>query len=235
MGFTTMVASLLTQPIEQTTLELREVWSTLTANSCPYDYNFHLHTIYSDGRLTPEALIEQAVSLGLKGLAITDHHSVGGYYLAQQWLAEFQSRHHQTAIPRLWTGIEITADLANTEVHILGYGFDPTHPALIPYLQGNRPTNGHESAALVIQLLHEAGGLVVLAHPARYRQPASRLIPLAVQLGIDGLETFYAYGNPKPWQSSLPQESEIKDFSDLYGLFQTCGTDSHGESILYRL
>lgn len=230
-----MVASLLTQPIGQTTLSLLEIWATLSPTSCPYDYNFHLHTICSDGKLTPEVLIEQAVSIGLKGLAITDHHGIRGYYRAQQWLEDFQVRHDRSSVPTLWTGIEITADLAGTEVHILGYGFNPQHSALTPYLQGVRAHNGDESAGLVIQALHQAGGLVVLAHPARYRQPASHLIPLAVQLGIDGLETFYAYGNPKPWQSSPPQESEITRFSALYGLFNTCGTDSHGDSILCRL
>ncbi|MFM7440439.1 MAG: PHP domain-containing protein, partial [Snowella sp.] len=77
-----MVVTFSTQTTVNTTQALIEVWETLEPRSCPYHYNFHLHTLFSDGRLTPDALIEQAVSIGLKGLAITDHHSVKGYYRA---------------------------------------------------------------------------------------------------------------------------------------------------------
>jgi predicted metal-dependent phosphoesterase TrpH len=231
-----MVASCVTAPFRSPAIAaLRRVWETLTPESCPYDYNFHLHTHCSDGRLSPQTLIAEALEVGLKGLAITDHHSVQGYLQAQQWLSHYQTQHPQASLPRLWSGVEITAELLETEVHILGYGFEPTHPALAPYLQGDRPRNGLESAEFVIKALHQAGGLVVLAHPARYRQPASRLIPQAVELGIDGLEAFYAYGNPKPWVSSEPQMEEICYFSEIYGLLKTCGTDSHGPSILCRL
>lgn len=230
-----MVATLSTQTSMPTTKTLIKVWENLTPQSCPFHFNFHLHTICSDGKLTPEALIEQAINFGLQGLAITDHHSVDGYYRAQSQLDLLRQYQPDKPLPLLWTGIEITSDLMGTEVHILGYGFNPEHPALKPYLNGDRPRNGDESAAKVINTIHEAGGLTVLAHPARYRQPACRVIPNAVHLGIDGVEAYYAYGNPKPWESSKPQMEEILKFSELYDLWTSCGTDSHGESILYRL
>ncbi len=225
-----MITTLSIAPTE--THLLREIFANLTPHSCPYDYNFHLHTVCSDGKLTPEAVIAQAVQHGLKGLAITDHHTMKGYYLAKQWL---KTQEMELSLLTLWTGVEINANLAGTEVHLLGYGFDPDHPALIPYIQSDYPYNGLDCASLVIQALHEAGGLVVLAHPFRYHQPASLIIPAAVELGIDGLEAFYAYGNPKPWESSPAQTEEICYFSDIYGLLKTCGTDSHGDSILRRI
>jgi predicted metal-dependent phosphoesterase TrpH len=230
-----MVVMFSTQTTVNTTQALIEVWETLEPKSCPHHYNFHLHTLFSDGRLTPEELIQQAVNIGLKGLAITDHHSVEGYYRAQSRLEYLRYEQPEAVLPTLWTGIEITSDLWGTRVHILGYGFNPEHSALIPYLEGDSPSNGNESAEKVINALHEAGGLVVLAHPARYRQPACRVIPAAAQLGVDGLEAYYAYGNPKPWESSEPQMEEVLKLGELYGLWNTCGTDSHGESILYRL
>jgi predicted metal-dependent phosphoesterase TrpH len=148
--------------------------------------------------------------------------------LSEQWA-------EGSLLPQLWSGIEITADLDGTEVHILGYDFDPDYPGLAPYMTGDRPTDSDGMAAKVIQTLHQAGGLVVLAHPARYRRAASQVIAAAARYGIDGVEAFYAYGNPKPWQSSQAQMEEICHLSDLYGLFRTCGTDSHGDSIMYRL
>ncbi len=113
-------------------------------------------------------------------MAITDHHSVDGYYRAIEWLSSKRSN-----LPYLWTGIEITAYLSPVDVHILGYGFDPDHPSLSPYLTGREPRSDAR-AERVIDALHTAGAIVVLAHPARYRRPPSELIPFAVELGIDG-------------------------------------------------
>lgn len=228
-----MVNNLVTPQSKQMERQLTTIWQSLTTTSCPKFYNFHLHTRCSDGQMTPESLIEQAVHHELWGLAITDHHCVAGYYRAQRWLAE--QSHCPTPLPQLWTGIEITSNLDGREVHILGYDFDPTHPALAPYLTGDRPEDYYAKASKVIKSLHQAGGLVVLAHPARYRQPASQLIPAAARYGIDGVEAFYAYGNPKPWISSVPQMEEVCYLGDLYDLFRTCGTDSHGESIMCRV
>jgi predicted metal-dependent phosphoesterase TrpH len=227
-----MVAFSTTQPLYSDTDALKAVWTTIDSASCPYHYNFHLHTRCSDGKLDPEALIQQAIDVGLKGLAITDHHSIDGFQRARRWL---ESNLEASFHPRLWTGIEITALLLGTEVHILGYGFDPTYSALGPYLQGSRTEGDLALASTAIERLHRAGGLTVLAHPFRYHRDAGELIPAAVDAGIDGIEAFYAYGNPKPWRASQPETDRALELNRLYGLFTTCGTDSHGTSLLQRI
>lgn len=214
---------------------LKEVWVDLKKDSCPYHYNFHMHTVYSDGQLTPVALIEQALQIGLKGMAITDHHSVKGYQIAQAWLDEKRQSQPEIRLPHLWTGVEVTSDLFGTEVHLLGYGFFPEHPTMIPYLQGERPKASDALAVNVIHALHQAGGLVVLAHPSRYNRSAEMLIPSAAQLGIDGVEAYYAYGNPKPWTPSVKETETALLLSQIHQLFNTCGTDSHGKSLLQRI
>jgi predicted metal-dependent phosphoesterase TrpH len=138
-------------------------------------------------------------------------------------------------IPDLWTGIEVTATLNKTEVHILGYGFSPEHSALTKYLTGDRPLGRDGKAEAVIDSLHQAGGLVVLAHPHRYRRSALELISEAFQLGIDGVETYYAYDNPNPWRPSVKQTEIMKQKAQEYNLFHTCGTDTHGSNLLLRL
>ena len=40
--------------------------------------DLHLHSTASDGVLTPHELIEEAVSLRLKAIALTDHDSIEG-------------------------------------------------------------------------------------------------------------------------------------------------------------
>lgn len=82
-----MVVTYPLRPTAQDTGYLKSVWETIDAASCPRAYNFHLHTLASDGKLTPVELIEQAIAIGLKGLAITDHHSVAGFKEAESYLA----------------------------------------------------------------------------------------------------------------------------------------------------
>jgi predicted metal-dependent phosphoesterase TrpH len=222
--------------LQGTITSLRSVFQSITPESCPSIYNFHLHTVYSDGQMRPEALVQQAVSYGLKGLAITDHHTVAGYQAARRWLDRWSLQSTQEhSGPYLWSGVEITAQLLGIEVHILGYGFDPDHLAIKPYLYGQSPVGEASKAVQVIQSMQNAGGFAVLAHPARYKLRPEDLIPAAVRLGIDGVEAYYCYGNIDPWQSSPDQMQRILTLSQAYGLLTTCGTDSHGLSILKRI
>jgi predicted metal-dependent phosphoesterase TrpH len=230
-----VVSSPSTQLNAQDSESLKQVWETIDADSCPYTYNFHMHTICSDGQLTPLSLMQQAIHIGLKGMAITDHHSVRGYFAAQDWLVQMLQKSEQNCLPHLWTGVEITASLDGVEVHILGYAFAPESLAIRPYLQEKSPQGKKAAAKQVIASIHQAGGLAVLAHPARYRRPAHELIPLAANLGIDGVEAYYAYTNPKPWQTSPVQTKQVKELAREYNLFTTCGTDTHGLDLLRRI
>ena len=230
-----MITSSSFKPKTQDTLSLQKVWQTINPTSCPSFYNFHMHTVYSDGSLTPLDLIQQAIAIGLKGFTITDHHSVGGFQQAHQYLEKLLQEKQSENLPHLWTGIEITAQLIGVDVHILGYGFDPEHPALAVYLQGNSPEGENAAARKVIDSIHQAEGLAVLAHPARYRHSANKLIPLAVDCGIDGVEAYYAYGNPQPWKPSAKQTKEVLKLAAEYSLYTTCGTDTHGTNLLRRI
>jgi predicted metal-dependent phosphoesterase TrpH len=224
-----------TSCIAQDAAALRGVLEAITAESCPRFFNFHMHTVCSDGRLEPEQLIRQAVEIGLQGLAITDHHSVNGYRRAQQWLDEQHQANSNKPTPQLWTGTEINACLLTDDVHILAYAFDLNHAAMQPYLQGMTTTGETYQAVQVIRAIHEAGGLAVLAHPARYRHSHHELIPAACELGIDGVETYYAYNNPSPWRPSSKETKEVWTLGHRHNLLHTCGTDTHGLSLLQRL
>ncbi|MGC9524789.1 MAG: PHP domain-containing protein [Limnospira sp.] len=216
---------------------LTQVFKAIDADSCPTSYNFHIHTTKSDGQLDPIAVIQQAIAIGLRGLAITDHHTTEGYRAARYWLEQWKVNHpeHHAQAPTLWTGIEINAGLLKTDVHILGYGFDADSPSLLPYLRG-RVTRGQEYAAkAVISAIQAAGGIAVLAHPARYRRPAAELIPEADRLGIDGVEVYYSYRHTKPWRPSPNITEQMKALAKTHNLMQTCGTDTHGTNILLRL
>ncbi|MEA5476045.1 PHP domain-containing protein [Pseudanabaena galeata UHCC 0370] len=218
------------------TKRLRNIFASVDAMSCPHRLNFHLHTVHSDGKMQPVDLIQQAIALRVSDLAITDHHAIAGYYIAKKYLDRSISQSSDPqSLPTLWSGIEVNASLIFTEVHILGYGFDPEHKAMLPYLQGKTTAGLDYQAISVIKAMHLAGGLAVLAHPARYRRSPEDLIPAAAALGIDGVETYYGYDNSDPWKPSPRQTEEIRHLAESHGLLHTCGTDSHGFKISKRL
>lgn len=214
---------------------LTAVWRIIDVNSCPYHYNFHLHTTCSDGQLTPEALMEQAITIGLKGLAITDHHTIKGFERAKQWIEKAATLYPPQLLPQIWTGVEITADLNGTSIHLLGYAFNPQDDNMRDYLTGETPQGESAKAENVINSIHLAGGLAILAHPFRYRRRGEELILEAYRLGIDGIEAYYAYGNPNPWLPSPTETSLALLLAKEYNLYTTCGTDTHGSNILVRL
>ena len=76
--------------------------------------DFHLHTTESDGTLAPAALARAVARAGLDRFSITDHDTFAVY-----------ERHADTFAPlraRLVTGIEVSTNTGEREVHILGYG-----------------------------------------------------------------------------------------------------------------
>lgn len=73
--------------------------------------DLHMHTAFSDGVLSPEELVQFAVSRGVTVMAVTDHDTFDGID---------QLRGRETPIPVL-TGIELSmADMHG--LHLLGYG-----------------------------------------------------------------------------------------------------------------
>jgi hypothetical protein len=80
--------------------------------------DFHLHTYYSDGVLSPEELVEQAHAHGVRELAVTDHNIVSGVEAGER-----SARKRGVAF---LSGVELSALYGGREIHILGYGFDPS-------------------------------------------------------------------------------------------------------------
>ncbi len=79
--------------------------------------DLHLHTLASDGRLTPTELVRLAARQGLKTIAVTDHDTTEGLAEAFEAAKEFPGL-------RIIPGIELSADVPGDEVHVLGYFLD---------------------------------------------------------------------------------------------------------------
>ncbi len=86
--------------------------------------DLHSHTTASDGRFTPQELVDRAVSFNLDVLAITDHDTVDALAVAKQYVAD------QDLNLRIIDGIEISTVWENKDIHIVGLNIDPTNSAL---------------------------------------------------------------------------------------------------------
>jgi hypothetical protein len=82
--------------------------------------DLHVHSVYSDGALTPEEIVDTAVSLGLSAVAITDHDNISGLQAAYDYVKKLSiEQGHE--ILEIVPGIEINTLYEGNEVHILGY------------------------------------------------------------------------------------------------------------------
>ncbi|MDG3088328.1 PHP domain-containing protein [Vibrio hannami] len=86
--------------------------------------DLHSHTTASDGRFTPEELINRACDFDIKVMAITDHDTVDGLPVAHQYIND-----NQLDI-KLIDGIEFSTVWQNKDIHIVGLNIDTTEPAL---------------------------------------------------------------------------------------------------------
>ena len=99
--------------------------------------DLHTHTTRSDGVLEPSVLLADAAAAGVRHLAITDHDSLSAY-------RELTTNRENLAVGlALVVGVEINAltmgfDTPDRELHILGYGMDPSDAAFEEALASQR-------------------------------------------------------------------------------------------------
>lgn len=73
--------------------------------------DLHIHSTCSDGTDTPQEIVQKAIALGLSAISITDHDTCAAYGEPLKGI-EFV------------TGIELSCELRNVPIHMLGYCFD---------------------------------------------------------------------------------------------------------------
>ncbi len=209
--------------------------------------DFHCHSTYSDGTVSPRELAEQLAADGVAFAALTDHNTVEGLPAFEQALAR-----HEVGVV---TGVEVTAWHEAQELHLLGYGFDPDHAKLQEVLRALRQRDllanatvhdavreralatatpssaaatavangGRLSVESAISLIHEAGGRAFLAHPLVTEAEPERLRELLVALrglGLDGIEAVY-----EPYAAA--EQERLQRLADELGLLVSAGSDAH--------
>jgi hypothetical protein len=93
--------------------------------NCKID--LHTHTNHSDGYYSPIELIQKVKQAGLDIISITDHDNLSAIHEAASVGKDFGVE----VIP----GLEVSSDIGDREVHILGYFIDPNNHELERYLK----------------------------------------------------------------------------------------------------
>lgn len=187
--------------------------------------NLHTHSNVSDGTKDFDTLVEQAISLNLEHFSICDHNTMDGY-------KNSKFKNHPILIP----GVEFDCFYSTSLLHILGYGVDVLNPELNKLCAKNKKDTKYDIVRLlhlrhpkdVIEAIHKAGGIAVLAHPCCCTVLSlNRLVKKLKAFGLDGIETYYPY---KRHRGIIKFHSRKKPFkiAEKYSLIKTGGTDEHG-------
>ena len=110
--------------------------------------DLHTHSIASDGTKTPEELVNQAVSLDLSAIALTDHDTISG-------IDDFLKAAENSNIIGI-PGVEVAMLWNNKEYHLLGYWIDCKNNNLLNLLREireNREKRNHR----IVQRLNDGG------------------------------------------------------------------------------
>ncbi len=157
-----------------------------------YKVNLHMHTTLSDGKRTPAEAVQIYRSAGYDALALTDH-----WFYGDEGEADGLT---------ILSGAEynIGGNDARTGVyHILGIG-----ARRAPSVTKNA------SPQQLIDAIHAAGGLAVLAHPAWSLNTPEQILALE---GLDATEIYNSVSNVH--NSRRPDSSVIIDLLGCRGRF----------------
>ncbi len=113
--------------------------------------DLHLHSYYSDGQLSPQAVLQKAKQAGNHIVSLTDHNGISGIESAAQTARKLKIK--------LITGIEFYCIYKKRRLHILGYDFDPASPALIKVIE--QAQSKHQKRIVEIFVKAEKAGFTI--------------------------------------------------------------------------
>lgn len=169
--------------------------------------DFHMHTTYSDGTLSPASLVRQGRRRGLDVMGVTEHNTVIAGRIARVWAEQAMGNDAPLVIP----GEEITTG----GYHLIAVGLTQTvSPA--------------QSIEAVVAEIHRQGGVAIGAHPVKRFQAG--LAPVRLQL--DGVEVMHpiAFAGRSPgwsWADMVTYYEETQPLPAAIG-----SSDYHFASVL---
>jgi predicted metal-dependent phosphoesterase TrpH len=198
--------------------------------------DLHIHSTNSDGFYSPKEIIEKAVSAQLDIISITDHDNLSGI----QEAAAFGVEAGIEVIP----GLEISSDIRDKEVHILGYFIELNSEELERYLSFFREER-IKRAVRIVRKLNSLGLPLsfeeVLIHARHSAIGRPHIAQKMVEKGLvsNYYEAFNKYiGNGCPAYEKkvhISPQSAFKIISDAGGLSFIAHPGNMPEDILKEL
>lgn len=206
-------------------MDLKELFLNFNEEDFCSKINLHIHSNYSDGIEDFDKLIEQAKKIDMKYISITDHNCVLG---------------HKNTIykndPILISGVEFDCFYKMSLLHILGYGIDVENEKINALCAKSEQEQKNDLIRIfksrhpktVIEAIHSAGGIAVLAHPCCCNVfNLDNFVSHLVKFGLDGIETYYPYDRLRGIVKFSPRKLPF-ELAKKYNLIQTGGSDEHG-------
>ena len=170
--------------------------------------DLHVHSVRSDGTLTPTELVDYAMKKGLSAFALTDHDTTDGLAEAMEYadclrkkLSEQTSEgtadeKSANAVPEIIPGIELSTDDKGTEVHVVGLFIDPTNPTFREYLTDFVNSRDVRNQKMCLKL-QELG------------------LPVTIHAGLDPLSPDLIYCEPEPCAARFRRARRIDAVESL--------------------
>ena len=111
--------------------------------------DLHIHSVFSDGTLTPCEIIDKAIDSGVSAIALTDHNTIDG-------LSDFISASKGKNI-EIVLGSEFSVDYNGTELHLLGLFIKPEHFNKISDLMSDFMYRKEQSNIELVEALNRDG------------------------------------------------------------------------------
>ncbi len=195
----------------------------------PYLYETHLHTKESSkcAVSTGEEMAKACKEAGYTGIIVTDHSWYGNNCISsalswEEWIAAFCKGYENA---KKWGDAHdldvffgYEANYGGTEFLI--YGVDKDWLIAHPQIKDASPEKQYE-------MIHEAGGMVIQAHPFRVEVyiPKVRLFPECVD-GVEGINA--THSSPLSRSHNEPKWDALAiDYSREHKLPMTAGSDVH--------
>lgn len=199
--------------------------------------DFHIHSIYSDGSLTPSQVVRLAKEKQVDIMAITDHNNTDG---VDEAIIEGR-KNNIFVIP----GVELSTKYNDCKVHVLGYFKDDSYRNdLLKEILSNVKRGRIKEIRKIfkdkidfcgfdnrlctqtgVDILRFFGATVVLAHPVLL---CKRDFVNIININFDGIEAKYFKNT----------ENDTKYFIDIANkrkMIYTAGSDFHNYIESYRL
>ena len=184
--------------------------------------NLHIHTNLSDGEGNCEQILASAKEKNYKLIAITDHNTIEAHRIIKDDI--------------LLSGAEFDCWFGYVFIHLLAYGIDIDNPEFAKFLAKDKKGTedvfprlfAKRNVKKLIEAIHNAGGIAVLAHPACcWAISLEKLVKDLISIGIDGIETYYPYPKFRSIVKFHSADKVLKIAEKYPQLIKTGGTDFH--------